>query len=304
MRGSASRVLVPAVVVLGLVAVVAIAARGSTETGESTTRRPSDMLLDAFFSFILVAFIPAAAILIWGLMQRREIANHIAAGRIPRTGLLTLFSLLLAAAFLSWRYRDARGPDPDQPGDPIYRGQETPVSDEERGVVTTQYDPEFAWIPVTVVVGLVVVAFVAWRVSARRRRRAVAQEESTARVLADVLDETLDDLRAESDPRKAVIAAYARLERTLAAERLPRKAAETPEEYLRRILRNLEVDPASVRRLTDLFTWAKFSAHDVDVAMKTEAIDALAGVRDELRAADERRRQEDLTRLETAVQQP
>ena len=34
---------------------------------------------------------------------------------------------------------------------------------------------------------------------------------------ADVLDETLDDLRAETDPRRAVIAAYARMERALAA---------------------------------------------------------------------------------------
>ena len=46
-----------------------------------------------------------------------------------------------------------------------------------------------------------------------------------------MLDETLDDLRAEADPRRAIIAAYARLERVLAANGVPR-TAETSDEYL------------------------------------------------------------------------
>jgi tRNA C32,U32 (ribose-2'-O)-methylase TrmJ len=107
--------------------------------------------------------------------------------------------------------------------------------------------------------------------------------------LADVIDETLDDLRAESDPRRAVIAAYARLERFLAAYGLPRRRSETQEEYLSRILGRLDVETHSIRRLTDLFTRAKFSHHDVDADMKEEAVAALEQVRDELRAAEERR---------------
>ena len=56
--------------------------------------------------------------------------------------------------------------------------------------------------------------------------------------LADVLDETLDDLRAEADPRRAVIAAYARMERALArlrpAARPVRGAGRVPAADLRR----------------------------------------------------------------------
>ena len=62
--------------------------------------------------------------------------------------------------------------------------------------------------------------------------------------LADVLDETLDDLRAETDPRRAVIAAYARMERALAAYGLPRRPSEAPDEYLQRIFADLEVEPS------------------------------------------------------------
>ena len=70
---------------------------------------------------------------------------------------------------------------------------------------------------------LVAIAVVAWYLSYRaRRRRLEPMSDALLPVLADVLDETIDDLRAEADPRRAVIAAYARMERALAAYGLPR----------------------------------------------------------------------------------
>ena len=110
--------------------------------------------------------------------------------------------------------------------------------------------------------------------------------ESLLPALADVLDETLDDLRAETDPRRAVIAAYARMERALAAYGLPRSPAEAPDEYLQRIFADLDVSRRATSRLTALFAWAKFSGHDVAPEMKQEAIEALEAVREELRAAE------------------
>ena len=86
--------------------------------------------------------------------------------------------------------------------------------------------------------------------------------ETLLPVLADVLDETLDDLRAEADPRRAVIAAYARMERALAAYGLPRRPSEAPDEYLQRILADLDVEPPRHLAL-DGVVRAKFSAHDV-----------------------------------------
>jgi hypothetical protein len=82
-----------------------------------------------------------------------------------------------------------------------------------------------------------------------------------------------------------VIAAYARLERVLAAHGEPRQDADTPEEHLARVLGHLDVDRRAVRRLVDLFVEAKFSQHHVDARMKNEAIGALEQVRDQLRVA-------------------
>jgi hypothetical protein len=101
-----------------------------------------------------------------------------------------------------------------------------------------------------------------------------------------VLDESRDDLRSERDPRRAVIAAYARMERTLASAGFPRSVAEAPLEYLGRILRDLlHTSADAVSKLTALFERAKFSHHEIHAGMKDEAIDALVSVRDELRAA-------------------
>ena len=118
--------------------------------------------------------------------------------------------------------------------------------------------------------------------------RTTAQPDKTrldrTEAFSAALDESLADLRAEPDPRRAIIAAYAHMERALAAAGLPRRPAEAPLEYLERALLELAATAASARRLTDLFRIAKFSDHALDAQAKEDAIDALEAVRDELRA--------------------
>jgi hypothetical protein len=148
------------------------------------------------------------------------------------------------------------------------------------------------------VVAVVVIAVLALYLSHRaRRRRLDPLPDALLPALADVLDETLDDLRAEADPRRAVIAAYARMERALGAYGLPRNPSEAPDEYLQRIFADLDVSRLSTSRVTALFAWAKFSGHDVAPEMKQEAIEALEAVREELRAAEILAEHERLTAL-------
>jgi uncharacterized protein DUF4129 len=101
--------------------------------------------------------------------------------------------------------------------------------------------------------------------------------------VALALDESLDDLRTERDLRKAIIAAYARMERALAAAGIPRRVSEAPLEYLARALSALDASAPAITQLTDLFERAKFSQHEPDPSMRDEAIDALVAIRDELR---------------------
>ena len=170
--------------------------------------------------------------------------------------------------------------------------------------------PEPTWADrvVEVVVVLAVGAVVVWalvrfvRLLARLvpllLRRGTRGEETTAydpgeeshedavtqlkqRVVTE-LDALSADLDALPEPREAVIACYVRMERALATAGLPRQANESPMELLSRVRTDLDVPEAAVRRLTALFTEARFSAHAVTDAMRHDARRALTGVTDAL----------------------
>jgi Domain of unknown function (DUF4129) len=142
------------------------------------------------------------------------------------------------------------------------------------------------WPEVAIVVGTVLLVMAV--VYLRRARGGLPSlpRRSRAESLAEALDLSLDDLRADPDLRHAIIAAYARMERALAAAGTARRPAETPLEYLERVLLSLDASAEAVRRLTDLFEWARFSHHAPEPSMRDEAVDALAALRDELRSAE------------------
>jgi hypothetical protein len=102
-------------------------------------------------------------------------------------------------------------------------------------------------------------------------------------IVSLALDESLDDLRNDPDLRRAIIAAYARMEGVLAGVGLPRNPSEAPFEYMERALESLDTSAAAAERLTALFEWAKFSQHEPGPEMRDDAIAALVAVRDELR---------------------
>jgi hypothetical protein len=137
-----------------------------------------------------------------------------------------------------------------------------------------------------VVLVLVMVAGVAVVLAATRpaRRPLRPWRELSQEQVALALDESLDDLRNEPDLRRAIIAAYARMERALAVGGLPRRPSEAPFEYIARALRQLDASADAAEHLTVLFEWAKFSQHEPEPSMRDEAIEALVAVRDELRA--------------------
>jgi Domain of unknown function (DUF4129) len=146
------------------------------------------------------------------------------------------------------------------------------------GASATPPAPEWtATVVVSSMLALGAGGLLAWRVARRRLRR-----PTLAETLSDVVDQTLDDLREERDPRRAVILAYARMEAALERSGVPRRESEAPLEYLGRVLRELEVSEAPVRALTDLFERAKFSRHPIDAPMKERGISALETIRAEL----------------------
>ena len=144
---------------------------------------------------------------------------------------------------------------------------------------------QFHWV-VALIAGSLIFALVAGVIALvvvkRMRGGDWEREAALSAALDEVLADTLDDLRAEQDPRRAVIRAFARMEKTFAAHRVARDPAETPRQYVARALDTLGVSSASVQQLTKLYERAKFSRLEIDEGMKADAIDALAGLRAEL----------------------
>jgi len=145
----------------------------------------------------------------------------------------------------------------------------------------------FQW-PLALGLGALVLLGGVWVVVRRDRRpEPPTPGESVEEELARAIGSTIDDLRSERDARRAVIAAYANMERILASHGLARSRAEVPYEYLARVLRVLQVSESSVRSLTELFEYAKFSPHEIDETMKEQAIESLVAVQEELRERQE-----------------
>jgi hypothetical protein len=195
--------------------------------------------------------------------------------------LLLLGAVLVVVAAQRYHLR----PHPRAPAETAAAGKASKSGQHQKAGAQTQRRA-IRLVPLFAVLGAGGIAVGAFLVAERRRRRRLPRDWTVAEALSDVLDETLDDLRAEADPRRAVIAAYARMERALAAHGVPRRRFEAPHEYLGRVLAEVTGGGLAARRLTALFERARFSPHEIDASMKNEAIDAIETLQADLAAAE------------------
>ena len=280
-----SRVVALALLVTALLAVVALAAHGRPlrAGGGSGGAGPPQAFFDYTWTTIVIFCLIVWAAGIVGLwLLRGERGQPRPYGSTIRA-VLAYCAFALLFAYLWHRFhlhRHTGSGDnglPGAPGRNNVRPGSTGTSVE--GQNHFQWPELFAVLGVFLVAGLVLYL---------RRARGVlpARRRDASESLADALDESLDDLRADPDLRRAIIAAYARMERALAAAGIPRRPAEAPLEYLERALLSLDTSAEAVCRLTDLFEWARFSHHEPESSMRDDAVDALIAVRDELRASE------------------
>ena len=262
-----------------LVTVVAAASRSDRLTPERGGGA-SETVRDYFFSTYIVVSLVVFLAMVFLLVKERETlqtkrSKHGGVRQLVQFAAVML--VLLVAGPYIWKAlrgdRDKERPNASPNAAEIQR---------QRKQAAKQDQARFRWEPLVAVgaLGLVSLAVLA---RMRTRRRDQVGDDGMAEALAAVLDDALADLRADHDLRRATIAAYARMERLLAAHRVPRRPAEAPFEYLSRVLLELDTSAASVFELTALFERAKFSQHTIDEGMRDEAIAALVAVRDELR---------------------
>jgi Domain of unknown function (DUF4129) len=307
-RRRGRRGLLPVALAVGLLALAAAGSlRGPLGSGRGRPSYPAD-LIDSLLLLFFLAMVAAGVLAVFSLWPGLRLDSQ----RRRRGGSFSLI-LPMAAVLVLWLLRDLLGlgeggPDDPPPSTlPSPSTLEVPQPPPSSGVVP--------WIVAGIALAAMVAAVAAQLAADRRRRR---PPRTPAERLVDLLDDTLEDLEGQPDPRRAVIAAWARMERGLAAAGLPRHPAEAPFEYAGRVLeaalaptdrgnavpggrRGTGPPPGwavvgfpgplrsdSVHRLTGLFERAKFSRHRIGEGDRVEAIAALRAVRRDLAEAVER----------------
>ena len=269
LRTRHTRALLLAAASVVLVALVAVAASGY-RLGGSSSARPNpyavDTILTIFIALYILASVAVVGAMFWSGLELRRYPRQ----QTRRQRTWRMVFVLLAGAVLvtvaAERYH--------------FRAHKKP------GSSPAAHHAQLRLAPLLAILGASGIAVAAFLVAERRRRRRLPRDFNAAEALSDVLDETLDDLRVETDPRRAVIAAYARMERALAAHGFPRRRFEAPHEYLTRVLGELSGGRLAAARLTALFERARFSPHEIDPSMKAEAIDAIESLQADLAASE------------------
>ena len=107
-------------------------------------------------------------------------------------------------------------------------------------------NPNLRWDEIGVFV--VLIAGTAVVLIARRKTKRATRPWRLGRneEVSLAIDESIDDLRNDPDFRRAIVAAYARMEHALGRAGLPRHPAEAPFEYVERALLSLDTSSGSV----------------------------------------------------------
>lgn len=285
------RLTIVGIVLIVLLGIVALVSRGhvSPAGGGAHDRGASQALANGVFTLWIIAMLVGVGLLGYTMSVKKRDSKRETFRIKP-----LLFSLLFFAAVVIGMvigFNKLGNKNQRQLQAPVAIGTKHLKKGDKTKLekALNPHDPSFNWYIAggvfAAIFGLSLTALIA---SQRRRSKLVREITATQELLA-MLDETLDDLRNEADPRKAVIAAYARMEKILAGHGLGRRPSEAPLEYLGRVLTELRVSEDAVTKLTALFERAKFSEHEIGPEAKDEAIDALLELRDQLRAVNDPR---------------
>jgi uncharacterized membrane protein len=268
---------------LALLALVAMAARGGHPgtNGHVATRPVPNSVQDGFITLLAVVYLVVIAAIVVGIFRYKDRWSDPGSSWLKNFVLvLILMAIATAIGYYAITHSHLR-----EQAQKVQRQQARSGSTQQRPrhlPATPARTAHFEWPVVAGLAGLALLGGVWVYVRRRRELPPLREDRGLEADMVSAIETTIDDLRSERDARRAVIASYALMERTLAAHGLARHRSEAPLEYLANILRGLRVRESAVRTLTTLFEYAKFSGHEIDAAMKEDAIAALIEIRDDL----------------------
>lgn len=275
---TARRLIPLGAVVAALLVVAAIASHGrplSTHRGTG----PDATFFDYVATTLILLGAAAVVVIVWALLTQRLERSRVGRSRWDFLSAIVLALLCGLMAVLIAKSRPAR----------VHYGRGLPCPTcptstpaQRKHLKGVPRNARIRWDEVAIVLALAAGVGLYFFFTRTPRRELLPLVRRRQAAVARAVDDSLDDLRNDPDVRRAIVAAYARMERALGVAGMPRAPAEAPFEYFGRALVELEAGAEPARRLTGLFERAKFSHHELGEPMRNEAIDALVAVRDAL----------------------
>src|SRR2546423_11798871 len=238
--GRSTRLALVAVGLLVLLGVVAFASRSGL--GHQSQARPSPGYLNYAFTAFLIVFVLMIPVAAYGfLIQAREggVARKSYRQRtLESIGMLFFFAFLAFGVIYLKRHHHSLFGNINPKG-----LKNSNLFKNHRNGHRVAVEPHFEWTVFWIALAVIGIGggwlFYKWHTRKKRTAGPLDQERTVAGDLAASISDAIDDLEAEPDARRAVIAAYARMEAVLARNGLRRRPSETPVEYLHRILLGL-----------------------------------------------------------------
>ena len=245
---------------------------------------------DLLVLVVAVAVVPAVLFAGWQMLRDLHGDSSPGGGErqrerrmIKQVLIIALLGGALALAALAWRQRN-----PAVTHQPSKHHRSAVVAPRPSSRSQKAAEELLPWVAGGV--GACLVLLLSGALIQRRRRLLAALAlpedglESPRRELHELFGISIAEIERESDPRRAVIRAYAAMETTLVRHKLGRRPFEAPGEYLGRVFSTLRLSRRPAERLTELFERARFSEHVIGPEMKRESIAALGELRSELEA--------------------
>ncbi|HET9946245.1 MAG TPA: DUF4129 domain-containing protein, partial [Actinomycetes bacterium] len=281
-----------AVAVVALLAVAALALQGRRGLDWSELDDPVDVSwLRATVSLLLLVVLWQLARPLVRRLRRPARRNRPGEGddgpdgeRVPFWLRLASLALVLASLLVAWWLLSAIVPTVRQPE--VTQDGPGAGAEDDGG---TGLGPSWTSLLLAAGVLLAVLAVNRWS-TARRARAALAASPGHADGEAARLETAVvaaqEQLGGHTDPRAAIVAAYAAMAATLSAGLARRgasaRASDTPTELLTRAVGSGLVSEGPSTTLTELFREARFSRHPMGEGHRRAAEDALHAVRTEL----------------------
>ena len=141
---------------------------------------------------------------------------------------------------------------------------------------------DLGWLLVPVAVTLAVAAPIAVLIRRRRARTDEAVDGDTESALGRAVTASIAALESDRDPRRAILRAYAQMERAFDRVEIVRARDETASEFLVRTTRRLPLSAPAAAALTGRFEEVRYSTHEITEADREDALASLRVVEREL----------------------